>query len=344
MSSSGTVQLPNLIIPTLLAAGTLVASIATFRAWASRRPAPLQSQIPRGTLYDLEKRENGQVGKLSDLPDGRWTSPDVLEEEKRAIFSTMPLAVAHASMFQTAGSYRVIEHAAGFPLILVLGKDHVLRCFHNVCRHRAYPVISSNKAGCRPNLGCKYHGWTYNLSGKLIQAPKFENAEGFRKDQNSLFEVKTEIDDNGIVTVDLSSESKGNPVLDISKSSKGWMESWEVNGAFNWKVAECADAFKFPTLARNDGDVQARLGLAGKSKHVKPSILAEFVALPGHNAQLLMTIHPKTAETCTVHCTLFIASPSSASSLTLGSAKSDIAQCVSSLEKLYAKVKESDAM
>ncbi|OCT45188.1 hypothetical protein CLCR_05999 [Cladophialophora carrionii] len=247
-------------------------------------------------------------------------------------------------MFQTAGSYRVIEHAAGFPLILVLGKDHVLRCFHNVCRHRAYPVISSNKVGCRPNLGCKYHGWTYNLSGKLIQAPKFENAEGFRKDQNSLFEVKTEIDDDGIVTVDLSSESKGNPVLDINKFSKGWTESWEVNGAFNWKVAECADAFKFPTLARNDGDVQVRLGLAGKSKHVKPSILAEFVALPGHNAQLLMTIHPKTAETCTVYCTLFTATPRSASSLTLGSAKSDIAQCVSSLEKLYARVKESDAI
>jgi nitrite reductase/ring-hydroxylating ferredoxin subunit len=153
----------------------------------------------------------------------------------------MPLAVAHASMFQTAGSYRVVEHAAGFPLILVLGKDHLLRCFHNVCRHRAYPVISSNKVGCRPNLGCKYHGWTYNLRGDLIKAPKFEDAEGFRKDQNSLFEVKTEIDDDGIVNVDLSSKPDQNAVLDTNKFSKGRMENWEVKGAFNWKMAGMQD-------------------------------------------------------------------------------------------------------
>ncbi|EXJ55938.1 hypothetical protein A1O7_08869 [Cladophialophora yegresii CBS 114405] len=247
-------------------------------------------------------------------------------------------------MFRTVGSYRVLEHVAGFPLILVLGKDYVLRCFHNVCRHRAYPVISSNKVGCRPNLGCKYHGWTYDLSGKLIKAPKFEDAEGFRKDQNSLFEVKTEIDEDGIVTVDLSSESKGSPVLDINKFKDGQVETWDVKGAFNWKVAECADAFNFPTLTRNDRGVQVRLGLARKLKHVKPSILADFVALPGHNAHLLMTIQPTTADACTVHCTLFVASSSHASSLTISSAKSDIAQSVLSLEKLYARVRESDAM
>ncbi|KIW64663.1 hypothetical protein PV04_09581 [Phialophora macrospora] len=217
----------NSAIPSLLAAGALVVSIAAFRAWVFRSPAPLQSQIPRGKLCDLEKKEDGQVGKLSDLPDGRWTSFEVLEEEKRAIFATMPLAVAYASMFQTAGAYRVIEHAAGFPLILVLGKDHVLRCFHN------------------------YHGWTYNLRGELIKAPKFEDAAGFRKDQNSLFEVKTAIDDDGIVNVDLSSKPDQNSVLDINKFSKGRMESWEINGAFNWKVAGMRDSISLCMRSRS---------------------------------------------------------------------------------------------
>lgn len=149
----------------------------------------------------------------------------------------MPLAVAHASMFTTPGCYRVIDHPAGFPLFLVLGKDHVLRCFHNVCRHRAYPVVSKKRVGCASVLACKYHGWTYDLTGSLVNAPKFGSHQGFRKEVNSLFEVHTEVDNAGVVFVDLRADLGQKAQVDVNRFSQGHVETWEFEAEFNWKMA-----------------------------------------------------------------------------------------------------------
>jgi phenylpropionate dioxygenase-like ring-hydroxylating dioxygenase large terminal subunit len=150
----------------------------------------------------------------------------------------MPIALAHASMFEKPGSYHTIEHPSGYPLFLILGKDHVLRGFHNVCRHRAYPVIASKLSGCSLVLGCKYHGWSYDVKGKLVKAPKFDKLEGFDKKSNSLFEVHVRVDDSGAVFVDVG--SKPSPTIarvDVNKFKNGVVETWESEGQFNWKVA-----------------------------------------------------------------------------------------------------------
>ena len=244
----------HLLIPGVLTTAILAASVAAFKVWfLQQKPSLFQSPFPRGKLCDLRDKEDGEVRKLSDLPDGWWTSSEVFDNEKRAIFAQvrscgyeiverlmwfkMPVAVAHASMFLTPGSYRVIEHPGGFPLFLILGKDYVLRCFHNVCRHRAYPVVSTKRVGCTPILGCKYHGWTYDLKGNLVKAPKFDSCDGFRKEQNSLFEVHCEIDDKGVVYVDLTTKPGRNTSVDVKKFSQGRVESWEAEAEFNWKVA-----------------------------------------------------------------------------------------------------------
>src|SRR5690606_22457665 len=39
------------------------------------------------------------------------------------------------------------------------------------------------KAAC---FGCRYHGWTYDLSGNLRSTPQFEGVEEFRKEQHPL--------------------------------------------------------------------------------------------------------------------------------------------------------------
>ena len=148
----------------------------------------------------------------------------------------VPIAVAHIAMFESSGSYRVITHPAGVPLLLILGKDHVVRCFHNVCRHRAYPVVSTRSVGRTPLLSCKYHGWTYDLQGKLIKAPKFDTVQGFPKDEISLYEIYTEIDANGVVFVDLSRQATVQDPVNVKKIDKKPVRSWEVEAHFNWKI------------------------------------------------------------------------------------------------------------
>jgi phenylpropionate dioxygenase-like ring-hydroxylating dioxygenase large terminal subunit len=61
--------------------------------------------------------------------------------------------------------------------LIVRGEDGVLRCFYNVCRHRA----GNPATGCgnRKLFRCSYHGWTYRLDGALLATPEFEDVEDF---------------------------------------------------------------------------------------------------------------------------------------------------------------------
>jgi phenylpropionate dioxygenase-like ring-hydroxylating dioxygenase large terminal subunit len=53
--------------------------------------------------------------------------------------------------------------------------------FHNVCRHRA-SLVATGFGQC-DKFRCGYHGWTYDLSGKLIGVPDFEGVENFDRAQ-----------------------------------------------------------------------------------------------------------------------------------------------------------------
>ena len=46
--------------------------------------------------------------------------------------------------------------------------------------------------GNRKSLQCKYHGWTYDLNGKLITAPEFDGVENWRKEDICLASLRVE--------------------------------------------------------------------------------------------------------------------------------------------------------
>lgn len=64
----------------------------------------------------------------------------LFELEKRAFLSRTWLYACHRSRFERPGDYYVFD-VAGISFFVVLGKDHQVRAFHNVCRHRAYTVV-----------------------------------------------------------------------------------------------------------------------------------------------------------------------------------------------------------
>jgi hypothetical protein len=46
----------------------------------------------------------------------------------------------HTTRFNKAGDYFKLE-LGGFPFMLIKGSDGNIQAFHNVCRHRAYPIV-----------------------------------------------------------------------------------------------------------------------------------------------------------------------------------------------------------
>ena len=56
-------------------------------------------------------------------------------------------------------------------IFIVMGRDHRLRAFHNICRHRGTQLIRA-VGKTRKALTCPYHDWTYDLEGNLISIPE----------------------------------------------------------------------------------------------------------------------------------------------------------------------------
>jgi phenylpropionate dioxygenase-like ring-hydroxylating dioxygenase large terminal subunit len=131
---------------------------------------------------------------------------------------------------------------------LIRGKDDKIRAFHNVCRHRAY-TITRKETGASTVLGCRYHGWSYDTTGRLVKAPQFDDVPGFDKSQNSLFEVHTHTTDHGLVFVDLNAGKPsifdGDVTLTLEEYANTgglngksiWVTGQTLSGDFNWKMA-----------------------------------------------------------------------------------------------------------
>lgn len=116
----------------------------------------------------------------------------------------------------------------------------------------------------------------------------------------------------------------------------------EIAKAADLEIIEFADAFSLPSLTRHANDFPVRVGLIKRYEHEKYSVLSDLIKLPQHTSYLLLTICPVTAETCKLHSTLYTNSSVLNLACMLSSIKTDISHCVSSLEKLYVRIKETD--
>ncbi|MCT4698740.1 aromatic ring-hydroxylating oxygenase subunit alpha [Tenacibaculum haliotis] len=107
------------------------------------------------------------------LPVEAYTSQEWFDKEMATIFSTT---------WQFAGLVEDIENPgdsisvqAGLNNIFIIkGRDHRLRAFHNMCRHRGTQLLRAVGKNQKV-ITCPYHDWTYNLEGKLISIPKKED-------------------------------------------------------------------------------------------------------------------------------------------------------------------------
>src|SRR5579863_6178408 len=130
-----------------------------------------------------------EIGKAWSLPSRYYTDPAVFGVEREKIFARTWQVVGHRDQVAKPGDYFTTD-LAGEPLLLVRGAAGELRGFYNVCRHRAGPPAEG--CGSRKLFRCGYHGWTYDLAGKLISAPEFEGVQEFDREHFSLTPVRAD--------------------------------------------------------------------------------------------------------------------------------------------------------
>lgn len=151
---------------------------------------PLNLDQLRPTPLDLSSyKPTDDLAHAETLPAGWYTDPRMLELEKSRIFYKTWQPVGRVDQVRRVGDYFACE-VVGQPLVISRGLDEKLRGYYNVCMHRAGPVALGQ--GNRKSLQCKYHGWTYDLDGKLTRAPEFEGVQNWAKEDVCLKPVQVE--------------------------------------------------------------------------------------------------------------------------------------------------------
>ena len=123
------------------------------------------------------------------LPPQAYLSEEFYELELEYLFRRDWICVGREEEAENPGDYFTIE-MAGEPLIVVRGTDNKLRALSNVCRHRYMQVIMGQGNAAR--LSCPYHGWTYQLDGRLMGATNMTESRILDKDNCRLPEFKLE--------------------------------------------------------------------------------------------------------------------------------------------------------
>ena len=107
------------------------------------------------------------------LPAWSYFSDELLELEREYLFRRHWQIVAHVADLPEPGDY-VCFDSCGERALVVRGRDGVVRAFHNLCRHRGSRVVKDDRGNIRNVIICPFHGWTYDLQGKLrgVAQPK----------------------------------------------------------------------------------------------------------------------------------------------------------------------------
>jgi phenylpropionate dioxygenase-like ring-hydroxylating dioxygenase large terminal subunit len=95
--------------------------------------------------------------------------PALFEEELERIFSNGWLCVGADDQLPRPKTWFVYEDVER-SLLLTRTESGDVRAFVNACTHRGTRLCKA--AGAGRQLQCPYHGWTYDLSGKLLGVPR----------------------------------------------------------------------------------------------------------------------------------------------------------------------------
>ena len=95
-----------------------------------------------------------------------FVSDDVWRLEMERIFARTWIFLAHETEISKPGDF-VSRNMGQVPVVVVRDNEGAIHAFLNSCRHRGAKVCRAD-SGSAQRFVCPYHGWTYELSGRLL--------------------------------------------------------------------------------------------------------------------------------------------------------------------------------
>jgi phenylpropionate dioxygenase-like ring-hydroxylating dioxygenase large terminal subunit len=198
---------------------------------------------------------------ITRIPVDAYYADSQFALEKQNIFGSMPLVFAMSHELPDPGSFKTNDYY-GVPLIVVRGLDGVVRTFLNVCRHRGARISAKDQGKVPKVFSCPYHGWCYDLQGKLVHIPAKESFPDIDPNCNGLTELPTQ-ERHGLIWGRLepgASLDVANYLGDFDGDFAGYglpeshfLEQHVIEQPLNWKIAidTFLEPYHFGVLHRN---------------------------------------------------------------------------------------------
>lgn len=155
---------------------------------------PSMAQRRRESHQDLRRRTIAHmVAKSTDLSPAPlkidpsiYTDPKRFETEKKELFRKRPICVGFSRDAPAPGD-KILVDVLGPAIMILRGKDGVLRGFLNMCPHRAARLVE--QCDSRSRMTCRFHGWTFDLQGNLVGLPGKAGFDGIEASNLGLVPV-----------------------------------------------------------------------------------------------------------------------------------------------------------
>jgi phenylpropionate dioxygenase-like ring-hydroxylating dioxygenase large terminal subunit len=178
------------------------------------------------------------------LPKFCYTSPAFFEFEREAVFARNWVCVGRTDQIAEPGA-RISASVAGEPVIVIRGDGGDVRALSAVCQHRGH-VIPCDGDGLDGLLRCPLHYWTYDLTGRLVGAPRMGDSLARLRDTVRLPAVRVELW-HGFIFVNLDGNAAplGPSLAKVEACWRGYPEADMVTVPpvvatnpvpWNWKV------------------------------------------------------------------------------------------------------------
>jgi 3-phenylpropionate/trans-cinnamate dioxygenase alpha subunit len=134
------------------------------------RPVPPSGDLCRPAAFTAPLDVSGLIDTANGLVDRAvFTDRRLYDQEQARVFATSWLFLGHVEQLQKAGDF-FTTFMGEDPVIVTKDKGGVIHAFLNSCRHRGARVLRADYGSTRA-FTCTYHGWSYDLEGKLISVP-----------------------------------------------------------------------------------------------------------------------------------------------------------------------------
>jgi phenylpropionate dioxygenase-like ring-hydroxylating dioxygenase large terminal subunit len=211
-------------------------------------------------LADPAAERPGPLGPHSMRnPAAAYTCAERFARERSSLFRRLPNLLGLSSECARPGEF-LTGDLGGVPVVAVRQADGTLRAFVNACRHRGAPLADGCGAFARASIACPYHGWTYELDGRLRARPGAEPGfDDVAKPELALRPVAVH-EQHGLIFA----RAEGAAPFDVDAALQGMQQELAAYGLIGVRKSVAAELAKPP----------------GEERRLLPHATTQYLLLP----------------------------------------------------------------